>query len=509
MIFRLKLFLLFLGFAGVMILLRDVRVPLDGSAYALGVQRLAAADLVDVFRWSHVLHVPFLFFGYRLVDLVWNVDVLAFYQGLDIMLGAGGLCLLFLLLRRVGCGSIPSALACVFVLFSWVFWIEAVTADEKMLGFFFVLVYLNLLHEYLGFNSTENKNLNWVRAGALGTFFALSFLFHASAILVLPLSVYLVISRRAFRFGVVAGLVSAVLVLGTYVLVLNRMGTTGWDDVVAYFSSGVSRYSIAATGFTGMVWANAVAKGITKLLWAVFLEDGKAVAFVMAGLSLLFLAVLAAVAWLNRQDRHWRGFLVFFLTVVVFGMTYAPDAPDSYFLMLIPLSLFFAKALTTPKFKYPALVFGAILIVSNLSHYIEFSTFRDEGVDRRYQEAIGNQLSQGDVLVVLDADMGMDAGTQTIIPIHAYFNSNLEHIPSSSFFNSPTDERFIHLARQGRLFIEGICFEDFHTRLDREVEDNPAFRELARVYNLELEVIFSEYSTLFHRSYKNVYRVSL
>jgi len=71
----------------------------------------------------------------------------------------------------------------------------------------------------------------------------------------------------------------------------------------------------------------------------------------------------------------------------------------------------------------------------------------------------------------LDSRMEMAAGTQTILPIHAYFNSQLEHIPSSEFFADPTARRFMSLAREGRLYIEGLCFGDYEDRLVAGVQD--------------------------------------
>ena len=503
-----QLLLVFFVSTVFMVLLRDVRTPLDGSAYALGVQRLAAGNFEDVFRWSHALHVPVLFVGYRLASAVTQVDVLTYYQVLDILLGAGGLCLIYLLVGRVSHSVVDAVLACLLVMFSWVYWIESVTADEKMLGYFFVLIYLNLLDRFLGGDPQEDKSPGAIQVVALAFILSLSILLHASAVLVVPVSVFLIIRRKAFRFGVLTALVSVSLVLAAYALILNLLGATGWEEVGAYFSSGVSRYSVAATGISGVAWARNVVQGLTKLLWAVFSEDGFKTGLFFAGLNTLFLVGVLWMMWKHRRDQKLQGFMVLLVTAGIFGMTYAPDSPDSYFLMLVPVAVFFAKALEIKKFRYAGLVLLAILIANNGAHYLGFSTFVDEGVDKRYQESIGHRLSGGDVLVVLDADMGMKVGTQAIIPIHAYFNPELEHIPGTDFFTDPLAARFLALAREGRLFIEGLCFEDFENRNESEIRETRPYLDLAEVYNLEPVVRFAEYSSLYHRSYKHVFRLT-
>jgi len=504
----LQLLLIFLVSTVLMVLLRDVRTPLDGSSYALGVQRLAVGNFEDVFRWSHALHVPVLFVGYRLVSTVVQVDVLTYYQVLNILLGAGGLCLIYLLVRRNSRRAVDAVLACLLVMFSWVYWVESVTADEKMLGYFFVLIYLNLLDRFLGGDPQEDRSPGAIQAVALAFILSLSILLHASAVLVVPVSVFLVVRRKAFRFGVITALVSVSLILVAYAVILNLLGSTGWEEVAAYFSSGVSRYSVAATGISGVAWVRSVVQGLTKLLWAVFSEDGIRTGLFLVGLNTLFLAGVLWMMWRHRRDQMLQGFMVLLVTAGIFGMTYAPDSPDSYFLMLVPVAVFFAKALEIKKFRYAGLVLLAILIANNGAHYLGFSAFRDEGVDKRYQESIGQRLSGGDVLVVLDADMGMKAGTQAIIPIHAYFNPELEHIPGTDFFADPSSARFLALAREGRLFIEGLCFEDFDNRNDSEISKAGSFLVLAEVYDFEQVVRFAEYSSLYHRSYKHVFRLT-
>ena len=504
----LQLLFIFSVSAVIMVLLRDVRTPLDGSSYALGVQRLAAGNFEDVFRWSHALHVPVLFVGYRFASAVIQVDVLTYYQVLDIMLGAGGLCLIYLLVRRNSHSAVDAVLACLLAMFSWVYWIESVTADEKMVGYFFVLIYLNLLDRFLGGDPQDDKSTNAPQAVALAFILSLSILLHASAVLVVPVSVFLIVRRKAFRFGVLTTLVSVSLVLVAYALILNLLGATGWEEVTAYFSSGVSRFSVAATGLSGVAWVRSAVQGFTKLLWAVFFEDGFKSGLFFAGLNTLFLSGVLWMMWRHRRDRNLQGFMVLFITAGLFGMTYAPDSPDSYFLMLVPITVFFAKALEIKKFRYAGLVLLAILIASNGANYLGFSASMDEGVDKRYQESIGHRLSSGDVLVVLDADMGMQVGTQAIIPIHAYFNSELEHIPSSYFFADPSTARFLTLAREGRLFIEGLCFEDYENRNESEIRETGTYLDLAEVYDLEPVVRFAEYSSLYHRSYKHVFRIT-
>lgn len=505
----LQLLFIFAVSAVIMTLLRDTRIPLDGSSYALGVQRLAAGNVEDAFRWSHALHVPVLWSGYRLVSVLGHVDVLAYYQFLDILLGAGGLCLIYVLVLKVTQSVLASVMSCVLALFSWVYWIEAVTADEKMMGFFLVLIYLNLLQRFLGGEAQETRLPLGIQGAGLAVALSLSILMHASAVIVIPASLFLVIRRKAYRLGIWTTVLSVFLVMGIYLWILFQMGTKEWTEVTAYFSSGVTRYSIAATGISGLAWIRHVVQGLTKLIWAVFSEDGVKAGLLLAGLNFLFLAGLSWVMWLYRRDWRLQWFTVLFLTALVFGMTYAPEAPDSYFLLLVPMVVFFGKAMETNKFRYLGLGFLVVVIANNGFHYLQFSAFRDEAVDRRYQGAIGGHLSSGDALVVLDAEMGLVAGTQAIIPLHAYFNPDLEHVPSSEFFADPTAVRFQSLAREGRLYIEGLCFEDYDSRLAEEIQGKDSFLGLAEVYDLEPVLHFSEYSSLYHRSYKSVYRLSL
>jgi hypothetical protein len=497
----------FVASAAFMAVFRDVRTPLDGSSYSTSVLSLAQGNYDNVFRWSHVLHVPVLYVGYRLLCTVAHVDVLSYYQALDILLGAAGLCLLYRLVYRTTRALGPSILSCLLVMVSWVFWEESVTADEKMMGFVLVLLFLNLLQHFLDDARRDVRVTSRWRVMVLAIVLSASILAHASSILVIPACAYLVSQRRVVRFGLATAAVTAVLVIAVYVVILNLMKVSSVDGVIAYFSLGLNRYSIAATGVSATAWVRQLGQGVTKLTWAVFAEDGMTTALILAGVNLLFMGGLLLMMWRHRRLQQLRWLAIMFVTALIFGAIYAPDAPDSYFLLLIPSAAFFAMLLREPRFRVFSLGVFGMLLLNNGAHYLNYSAFRDNGADRRYQEAISGRLSASDRLIILDTATSSSKGTQALVPIHVYFNSLVGYIPSSRFLADPTAAEFIALARRHQLFIEGICFEEFANRAATDIHDSAKYGDLMATYDLEVAVPFTDYSSMYHRAYKNVHRL--
>jgi len=488
-------------------LLRDVRIPVDGAGFAVTCTRLGAGDLEDAFCWSHVLHVPAVLTGHRLITAVFPLDLLSFYQRLDILLGAVSLCLLCELLRRLHVSTGAAVTACLLLGFSWTFWSEAVTADEKMTGFCLVLLYLNLLLRTLAAAARDGRRPATGRAVMLGLILATAVLMHASALLVVPASAVLFARYRAVRSGLLAGAVAGGVVLLAYAAIVRALDLNGSDEILAFFSPGWSRYSVAVTRVSGWDWAQQVAQGFTKLHWAVFAEDGPRAGLLLAGCNAILMVIVLRAMWHDRHDRQRQWLAVLFVTAGLFGATYAPEVPDSYFLASIPVAASVAVALRERRLRWLALGLLAILIVNNGLHFVRFSAFQDNRADMRYQRALAGLLTDGDHLVALDEAHAATVGTQAIMPVHAYFQPAVALIPCSEFFAAPLAGPYRQQADRGRLFIEGLCFENHDNRALADVRQSASFRRLAAIYDLQLVIPFAEYSSLYHRAYKGVFRV--
>lgn len=499
--------LVFFGAFVVLVLFRDVRVPLDGCAYAAAARDLLAGHEGDAFRWAHALHVPALALGFRLFGSLFSHDLLLFYQALDIVLGAVGLSILYLLVRDVSGGGWRPVPACVLVLLSWVYWSEAAMADEKMTGFVLALAFLLVAVRH-GTSTVPRLPASEMRRGAAaGLLLGLAILMHASSVLVVPAALVLVWRSRSLRFGLSAAICAAVLVVGAYGFILGRIGVGSGADVIRYFSTGVTSYSVLATGVRGMAWLRELTQGLTKVIWAVFSEDGLQVAQILAVVTGAIWTGVAVLAWHHRRDARLQWALALLVTGMLFGTTYAPSAPDSYMILVVPLAVYSTVALRRKRVRWLAAVAIACVALFNGAHYYGFSRDREGSADRRYQQAIEATLAPGDVLVVLDSVTGVQAGTYTILPIHRFLNPQLQHVGSSDFLSNPTVAPFPGLAREGRLYIEGICFETWEGRGSATIESSAIPESVQRAYELLPVVAFEEYSTAYHRRYKNIFRL--
>jgi len=483
--------------------LRDVRVPVDGCAYACQARDLLAGAEGPFLVWSHLLHVPVLALVHRLVGLVASVDLLAVYQGLDIVCGAVGLGLVFSLCLRLSGRRLASLAACLLVMVSWVYWLESTTADEKMPGFVLVLAYLVLLLRYVEDGARGGPILR--PALALSLTLSAAILLHVSAVLVVPMSLYLGLARRRRRLVAATAAITASITVAAYLLAAALQGVSSVADVRDFFATGTSTYSVFTNYPVSPRLALAYAQGLTKLVCTVFAHGDPGLRVAIAGVNVLLIGGLTLWLWRRRASILHRALLVLLGTSLLFGLTYAPDCPDSYFLMIVPLGMAFAGALAGPRARVALLAALVLLVVNNGRHYLAFSSFRAERTEAAYAAAIDEGLGEGDVLIYLDSRAASEDRTLPLASLHAYFQPGRELVPYSEFARDPLRGDLLAAAAAGRLFIEGLCFEDGANVASRDVSGNARYRDLARLYDLEVAVPFGAYSSVHHRTYKDIH----
>jgi len=497
--------LVVLAAAIVFAVLRDVRVPVDGCTYACRARDLLEGAEGPFLVWAHLLHVPVLALVHRLVGLVATVDLLAVYRGLDIVCGAAGLGLVFSLCRRLSGGRLASLAACLLVMVSWVYWIESTTADEKMPGFVLVLAYLVLLLRHVEDGERGGPVLR--PALALSLTLSAAILLHVSAVLVVPMSLYLGLARRRRRLVAATAVITAAVTVAAYLVAANQQGVSSLADVRDFFSTGTGTYSIFTNYPVSPRLAQAYAQGLTKLVWAVFADGDPGLRVAIAGVNVLLVGGLSLWLWRRRAAILHRALIILLGTSLLFGLTYAPDCPDSYFLMIVPLGMAFAAALTgsRPLRRAALLTVLVLLVVNNGRHFLSFSAFRAERTEAAYAAAIEEGLGEDGVLVYLDSRAASEDRTLPLASLHAYLQPGRELVPCSEFASDPLRDDFRAAAAAGRLFIEGLCFEDAANVASRDVSANARFRDLSRLYDLEVAVPFGAYSSAYHRTYKDVY----
>jgi hypothetical protein len=501
---------LLLGAGGLLVLLwlKDARVPLDGSAYAAAVRDALGGGAGDLFRWSHLLHVPFLSACCRVFAPWHGGDIVGCYQALDVALGAAGLVLLHRVYRHLGLSARTSLAGCVLVLFCWAYWSEAAAADEKMAGFAALLAFLAVATGHLRTPDRKRHPGDTARGAGAGLLLAAAVLLHASGILAAPALLAQAARGRRWRYLLAASATTLVVLAGAYLAVLARFEANGVGGAARFFSSGVTSYSVFATGFDPATWARAVSQGVTKTLWAVFAEDRPVTIALAAVVSAVVWGGALVTAWRTRREGAWLWVWVLGACGLVFGLTYAPSAPDSYMVLLIPLGACFAKSLERPAWRWWAVAAVVPLMAGNVARYHVFADPAAGAAERTYQRAIGAALSAGDTLIVLDAVTSVETGTQTILPLHRYANPQLVPVGSSVFFADPAAAPFRAAARRGHLYLEGLCFETWASRADSLIVPSPRFAEVSAIYDLEPVVDCTSYSRAYHRRYKGVFRLA-
>lgn len=500
--------LLALAALALLVLLRDARVPLDGSAYAAAARDLLAGRPAEIFRWSHLLHVPFVAACTWCFRGVPGIDTLGLYQALDLVLGAVGMLLLHLLYGRLGLGGWQRLVGCLVVLLTWAYWSEAAMADEKMTGFACLLAFLVSASRQAPREGIPTRTAEARRGLLDGFLLAVAMLLHAAAVLAAPAMLAQALVARRWRYACMACAAAVTIVAAAYGLVfLEGMGESA-GDTTGFFGSGVSSFSIFATRIGPGQWLREVAQGSTKVIWAVFVEDGMKWALLAAALAASTWLGVGLAAWRTRSDRDWLWVRVLLVGGTAFGLTYAPSAPDSYMVLVIPLGAYVARVLSRRPWRVWAVIALAPMFVFNLAQYVGFADESFGRPERAYQAAIGRTLAPGDTLVHLDAMTGVANGTQTILPIHRYANPGLIHCGSSGFLAQPAAHAYEGAARSGRLYIEGICFETRDTRDEGGIGPGAVgLDRLSGLYDLVPVIDGADYSRAYHRRYKGVFRL--
>jgi len=487
---------------------RDVRISVDGCTYACHARDLLAGEGSQAYVWSHVLHVPVLALVCRLVGTQAPNEILVIYQWLDIICGAIGLGLIFSLCFRLTASRLASFCACLLVMFSWVYWIESVSADEKMLGFVFIPLYLVLLFRYMEDAGDVRARTVFRRTVGLSITLTAAILLHASAVLVVPVSLYLGLSRRQYRLVVSVASMSLLMTVSAYMLFARLQGASSASEFLHFFSTGTSTYSIFTSYPVSPHLLLDYAQGVTKLVWAVFADGDPRLRIAIAVANALFLAYLVLWTWRRRSSTRYRALLVLIVTGLIFGMTYAPDSPDSYFMLIIPLGMAYAGALSGSRRRAGLLLILVAMMINNSWHYYSFSPFRAERTELAYEMAIEEGLPDTATLIYLDNLASIEHRTLTVFSIHSCFQEGRDLVPFTEFSRNPLHADFREVSGTGNLFIEGICFENSENIASCDVSGSARYQDLIRLYDLEGAVPFCDYSSRYHRAYKNVYRLT-
>ncbi len=497
-------FFVFLVSLTLLFVFRDVRVGLDGCAYAYSVSKLINGAYTAVFNWSHPLHVPLLTVVYLVVSWFWLIDVLTVYQLMDIVLGAFGLALMaslaFKLTKRYYCATI----AWLLCLLSWGYWNQAATADEKMSGMFFVLILLYLINDYICFDKKFSGIKTVYKSFLLGAVFALSFLSHVSAVLIVPGMIFLIIKRKKYAFGILTAVFAAIVLLSSYLWFIYLENINTFIGTKEYFARGLAQYSIFGGFHCEHCLLQTYAQGITKLFFAVFREDAMAKSFVLALVTAVFIGHLFYIVWKRRRDINMVFLGLFLMTTLLFGFTYAPDNYSSYMLFLVPASLISALHYKEIRWFNGVHIFLLILAVHNIPVFVAHSGFFCRSIEKEYVMAVQKQLDSSDRLIVVTS-----AGSNpvTVARIHRYFNPRQKYIYFHDFMKDIDNPVYKLLAAHHKLYIEGICFEDKHNRDTDEIADNQAYLELSKHIRVTRAIDYAGYSDLLHRTYKHVYAI--
>lgn len=143
---------------------------------------LVAGGDGEVFRWSHLMHVPALAAASSLLSADGVEEIFRLYQTLDMILGAVGLLLLHRLYWMLGIGIWPGVAGCIFVLFSWalVGGCNGRRKDVRIRGF---ARFSDRLHPTSCSSPPGSRTSETNRALVAGSLLSAALLLHASAVL--------------------------------------------------------------------------------------------------------------------------------------------------------------------------------------------------------------------------------------------------------------------------------------------------------------------------------------
>ncbi|MEE9151261.1 MAG: hypothetical protein V3U20_05435 [Thermoplasmata archaeon] len=307
----------------------------------------------DLLRPAHPLTMPLaILFTYPMLPLIGSNYLLG-YAILDAILGAFAVSIFYLVCLKFVQNRKFSLICSLALAFSFTFWENSEMAEDRILGFVLLILYIPLLFTFLGeikpFKWFENLK-TWQKGLITGIFMGLVIVAHFSFVLLFLFSLILGWRYHGLKFFkspsfiwylIGTALVSGI-VFGVVALVLE-VGNVG-EFIGMFFGyhggeAGAQYFALSDPGsFSLTVQFRGLAGGVFTAFFMFISEDPLYKAAII-GIGAIMILIIAYIMINARKNKVVSSFYLLMVIWFAHFFFFAPDDRNSWAYLLVPIWL--------------------------------------------------------------------------------------------------------------------------------------------------------------------------
>jgi len=391
-------------------------------------------DTYELLRPAHPLTMPLAIFFTYLVRPVTGSNYLLSYAILNAITGAGIVALFYWVCLKIKTSKKFALLCSLGLGFSFAYWENCEMAEDKSLGFLFLVLIIPFLFAYVGEIAVHPRFddlKEWKKGLTLGILMGLLLASHVSFILFFLFTIilfwrYLGIKHfksRGFVFFIIGSAGVCLIVFGTVAIALHVEGIGGFIGMFTTYHTGESGKEFFALAepesFSVTTQLRGTAGGVFTTFFMFITQGGAYYPVILAAGAMVFVFM----AFIIIQARKNKVVNSFFILIGIWFSNYfffAPDDRNAWVYLLVPvwLSIFIGlnhieakgASLCVIKRKLPdrvktlitpaTAIVVAVLLLNNGAVFADAHFNHDER--EKFIDFINENISEDDAIIITD-----------------------------------------------------------------------------------------------------------
>jgi MFS family permease len=391
-------------------------------------------DTLELLRPAHPLTMPLAIFFTYLVRPITGSNYLLSYAILNAIMGAATVALFFWVCQKFVNSKKLALLCSLGLAFSFAYWENCEMAEDKSLGFLFLVLIIPFLFAYVGeitIHPRFDDLRSWKKGLVLGVLMGLLLASHVSFILFFLFTVilfwrYLGIRHYkspGFIFFIIGAAVVCIIVFGIVAIALEVDSLGGFIGMFTSYHTGEGGRQFFALAepesfsFTNQM--RGTAGGVFTTFFMFLTQEGAYYPVILAVGAIVFvlLAFILIHAWKNKVVNS------FYILMAIWFANYfffSPDDRNAWVYLLVPvwLSVFIGinkikregAYLIIIKRKLPekvktiitpvTAIVVAVLLVNNGAVFADVHFNHDER--EKFVDFVNNNIPEDDAIIIVD-----------------------------------------------------------------------------------------------------------
>jgi hypothetical protein len=420
----------------------------------------------DMFHPAHPLMMPIAIGFTQMMSPIFGDNYLLSYAVLDTIFGALAVSIFYLVCNKFLENRMYSLICSLALAFSFTFWENCEMAEDRGLGFIFLILYIPLMFSFVGeikpFKRLENLK-TWQMALVTGIFMGLTIAAHFSLVLLFLFTLIIGWRYHGLKFfksqKFIWYLIGTALVCGiVYGLVALALGVDSLGEFIGMFTGyhtgdrGTQYFALSDPGsISWTVQIRGMAGGVFTAFF-MFVSDDPLYNVAIIGICAIMLLILGYIMINARKSKVVSSFYILVIIWFTHFIFFAPDDRNSWAFLLVPIWLsvgisleIISKeglSLILLKRRFPDRIAKAVtpivsilIAVMFLNNVIVFADAHFNHDEReKFVEFVDDSIQEDDAVIIMDTTLG----------VFFSYHSDMETIDFASVVTDPITSTHIN-----------------------------------------------------------------